>query len=234
MQHKLRLSIKSLPLTLSRYTELIKCLPYLDQAFETKKKNWRVDKKTNALFKNFHEKSFATEELKLSRADLFDQCKHNFHEALFSIIFWGYPRNMRGNNFNSILSSLDIIEETLSHKRNLSVADFTTMCNKLKNTGVGLSTLSKFLYFFEYTIEGHRCLILDKRIMDVINDENGFKELKELSLKDGINEFNKEKKYVVYLQVMVELSRSNGYLADQLEFFLFSMGMNLKQSKEPA
>ena len=219
---------------LARYTDLIKNLPYLDQAFETKKKNWKVHNGTNTLFLKFHQASFITEKLKLSRADLFEQCKHNFHDALFSIIFWGYPRNMRGNNFDSILNSLEAIEEALSIKRNLSAEDFKTMCDKLKNTGVGLSTLSKFLYFFEYKLEGHKCLILDKRIMDVINNEEGFIEIKNLSLKEGINEFNKNKKYVVYLQLMEDLSLSKGYLPDQLEFFLFSMGMNLKPGKGPA
>lgn len=215
-------------MTLARYTDLIRCLPYLDQAFVTKKKNWPVTKETNSVFLKFHQGSFVTDNLKLSRADLFEVCKHNFHEALFSIIFWGYPRNMRGNNFDSILNSLDVIEEALSIQHNLSIGDFTIICNKLKNTGVGLSTLSKFLYFFDYTLEGHKCLILDKRIMDVINYPDGFTEMKSLSLKDGINEFNKNKKYVVYLQLMGDLSLNNNYMPDQLEFFLFSMGMNLK------
>ena len=70
--------------------------------------------------------------------------------------------------------------------------------------------------------------------MDVINYQEGFIEMKNLSLEDGINEFNKTKKYVAYLQLMEDLSRSNGYMPDQLEFFLFSMGMNLKPSKGPS
>lgn len=221
-------------MTLARYTDLIKCLPYLDQAFETKKANWPVKEGGNTAFQEFHNKCFVTETYKLSRADLFEVCKYNFHDAIFSVIFWGYPRNMRGNNFSSILNSLTAIEQALGTPCNLSAAEFIAMCEKLKNTGVGLSTLSKFLYFFDYTLEGHRCLILDKRIIDIINYPGGFKEMKSLSLKDGINEFNKNKKYVAYLQLMEDLSNSNGYMPDQLEFFLFSMGMNLKPSKEPA
>lgn len=221
-------------MTLERYTDLIRCLPYLDQSFVTKKSNWRINNETHALFLKFHEASFVSEKLKLSRADLFEVCKHNFNDAIFSIIFWGYPRNMRGNNFDSILKQLDKIKSALQQTRNLSSEEFSQMVDDLHSTGVGLSTLSKFLYFFEYRLEGYKCLILDKRIMDVINYQEGFIEMKNLSLKDGITEFNKTKKYVAYLQLMEDLSRSNGYMPDQLEFFLFSMGMNLKPSKGPS
>ena len=217
-------------MTLSRYTELIRCLPHLDQAFTTKRTNWPSDTNTNPVFVKFCDQNFVTEDFKLSRADLFEVCKHSFHKAIFSIIFWGYPRNMRGNNFDSILKALPQIEDALAIPKDLSAEDFKSVCIKLKNTGVGLSTLSKFLYFFQFKLEGRRCLILDKRIMDVINYKDGFKELKDASLKDGINENNKYRKYVVYLQLMEDLSSRNGYLPDQLEFFLFSMGMNLKPS----
>jgi len=107
-----------------------------------------------------------------------------------------------------------------------------------KTTGVGLSTLSKFLYFFQFKIEKHPCLIFDSRIIEVINDENGFTELQVLtktgkiteSNKGKITESNKRKKYVAYLQLMEDLSLENKYDADKLELFLFSMGKNLKPS----
>jgi len=219
-------------MTLDSYTTLIKYLPYLDQAFETKRENWIQHPKSNTIFADFYQRTFLNESLKLSRADLFGACKHNFHDAIFSIIFWGYPRNMRGKNFESILNSLNGIESALGTQRNLSADDFIMMCDNLKSTGVGLSTLSKFLYFFEYKLENHQCLILDRRIMDVINDENGFIEMKNFSLKERITEFNKRKKYVAYLHLMEDLSSKNRYKADQLEFFLFSMGKNLKPTKK--
>ena len=51
------------------------------------------------------------------------------------------------------------------------------------------------------------------------------------SNKGKITESNKRKKYVAYLQLMEDLSSKNRYKADQLEFFLFSMGKNLKPTK---
>lgn len=212
-------------MTLDRYTNLIRCLPYLDQAFETKAVTWE-DYNSNTIFSDFYKRTFQKNKIKLSREDLFKACRQNFHDAIFSIIFWGYPRNMRGNSFQTILKSLDKIEAALKIEKDLTEADFAKMLYMLNSTGVGLSTLSKFLYFFEFKIMGHRCLIFDSRIIEVINDENGFTEL-EILTKTG-----KRKKYVAYLQLMEDLSLENKYDADKLELFLFSMGKNLKTTIE--
>lgn len=218
-------------MTLDSYTVLIKHLPYLDQAFETKKGNWLQYNDSNSIFSNFCERNFINNKLKLSRRDLFNICKGNFNDAIFSIIFWGYPRNMRGNSFKTILEKLPAIQSTLLIDKNLSESDFKLICSKLKATGIGLSTLSKFLYFSEFRIEGHQCLIFDSRIIDVINDENGFKELQILTQNEKISESNKVKKYLGYMQLMEDISSKNDYKTDQLELFLFSMGKNLKGSK---
>lgn len=216
-------------MTLDRYTDLIRCLPYLDQAFETKAATWKRYN-DNPIFSNFCERNFLKDKIKLSRSDLFKACKQNFHDAVFSIIFWGYPRNMRGNSFQSILKALDKIEASFKIEKDLSVTDFEKIVYTLHSTGVGLSTLSKLLYFFEFKIEKHRCLIFDSRIIELINDENGFTELKSLTKTGKITEFNKRNKYVAYLQLMEDLSQVNRYEPDKLELFLFSMGKNLKSS----
>ena len=75
-------------MTLDSYDNLIKNLPYLDQAFETKKETW-LKYSTADAFSNFYERSFHNDKLKLSRRDLFNVCKQDFNDAIFSIIFWG-------------------------------------------------------------------------------------------------------------------------------------------------
>jgi hypothetical protein len=214
-------------MTLDSYTNLVRNLPYLDQAFETRSANWQQHKE-DKIFSNFYERSFHNDKLKLSRRDLFNVCKKDFNDAIFSIIFWGYPRNMRGNSFQTIIQKFSKIQSALSIHKDLSESEFKQICDKLKATGIGLSTLSKFLYFFEFKIVGHPCLIFDSRIIDVMNDENGFKELHILTQNGKITESNKRKKYVGYLQLMADISRKNDYKPDQLELFLFSMGKNLK------
>ena len=146
----------------------------------------------------------------------------------FQLFSGDYPRNMRGNSFQTILEKFSKIQSALSINKDLSEGDFEQIWSNLKATGIGLSTLSKFLYFFEFSIAGHQCLILDSRIIDVINDENGFEELIILTLNAKINEFNKVKKYVSYLKLMENISTKNSYKPDQLELFLFALGKNLK------
>ena len=217
-------------MTLGQYKNLIRNLPHLDQAFETKKSTWQQHIRLSEIFLAYCNKHFTSDTIKLSRLDVFNSCRNDFVEGLFATIMWGYPRNMRGNNFMKILSALpsNKIQSCFPEDKNLSESEFIAIAKKLKSTGIGLSTYSKLLYFFGYTVERTHCLILDRRIIEVLNDKNVFTELQPLTQLEGINEYNKLKKYVSYLQVMAEVSRVNNYKSDQLELFLFLMGRNLK------
>jgi hypothetical protein len=215
---------KSIAMFLSAYSGLIRHLPYLDQAFETKKETWERGYQDHKEFDLFLKKTFATGAVIISRGDLFNKVNEDVKSAIFSIIFWGYPRNMRGNTFKSILGGLPDIEKMLYGTRKLDAAAYSGICQHLKGKGVGLSTLSKFLYFFGFSIEGFRCLILDSRIIEVLNAET----FTELKMKETITEWNKEDHYIDYLRLMQKVSNKNGWSADQLEFFLFQFGRNLK------
>jgi hypothetical protein len=211
---------------LSPYSGLIRQLPYLDHAFETKKETWEKDNYLgNNEFSLFLKKTFGNQsEVILSRADLFNKAKKDFKTAVFSIIFWGYPRNMRGNTFKSILTSLPDIEKILSGSRELDTAGFVRICRQIKGKGIGLSTLSKLLYFFGFRLEGFRCLIFDSRVIDILNVGT----FAELNMKETVTEWNKEDYYLDYLKLMQKVSEKNGCSVDQLELFLFQFGRNLK------
>lgn len=211
-------------MTLSAYSNLIRCLPYLDQAFETKKTTWQRECRISEQFSQYCDVIFEIGAVKLSRRDCFASVEQSFDEALYSIIFWGYPRNMRGNSFSNILKSLPMIRDALSVRRDLNEAEFQVLCRNLNGTGLGLSTLSKLLYFFNFSFNGYPCLILDRRIIKVFENEL-FDELKQLS---KINDFNKVNEYASYLEIMQNTALLNDYKADQLEFFLFHFGNNLK------
>ena len=215
-------------MTLETYTQLIKSLPYLDQAFETSQQYWYRNFKDDKTFTNFCKSQFVEETIKISRNDLFIRSKEDFYCAIVSIIFWGYPRNMRGNNFSTILKSMPDLKRAFGKQRDITIEQFDLMRKKIEKTGVGLSTLTKFLYFFGFTVNGYPCLIFDSRIIAVINDKAGFKELQMLVENNNITEFNKGKKYPEYLKIMNEISNKKKYKPDQLELFLFSMGKNLK------
>ncbi|MDP1973211.1 MAG: hypothetical protein Q8J87_09570, partial [Sediminibacterium sp.] len=91
--------------------------------------------------------------------------------------------------------------------------------------GIGLSTLSKLLYFFKIEINKKKCLIMDSRIVRILRKDN-FTELNSLS---KVNEHNSINYYTDYLRVCTQLSNEYGYKPDQLELFLFMFGNNLKQ-----
>jgi len=211
---------------LSAYSGLIRHLPYLDQAFETKKETWNRDHyESHEEFGLFLKETFANSGVvRFSRQDLFNKAGKDIKVAVFSIIFWGYPRNMRGSTFKSILTSLPNIEKMLSGPRELDAATYSEVCQQLKGKGIGLSTLSKFLYFFGFRLEGYRCLILDSRIIEVLNAGTFI----ELKMESTITEWNKENQYLDYLKMMENVAKDKDYSVDQLELFLFSFGRNLK------
>ncbi len=211
---------------LATYTNLIKHLPFEEQSFETKRGTWnREDYKGYEIFDQYIQDTFkGCTNVSISRSDLFHAAKGNFSNAVFSIILWGYPRNMRGNSFQGVLENTNGLEQMIQLMQNLTVQEFENINKSLKGTGIGLSTLTKILYFFAITLNGYRCLILDRRIINVLQSGK-FSELVSLQ---PINEFNKDKYYLNYLKIMAEIAKANGYAVDQLELFIFMFGNSLK------
>lgn len=211
---------------LASYKDLIRNIPFLEHSFATKQTTWRREYKKHSKFARYCDKVFVVNTLKLSREDLLEAANNDFYEGLFSIIFWGYPRNMRGNTFGKILDSLEEIYSLLSQPKELTIQGYNLLTKQLNGKGVGLSTLSKILYFFRFTIEGKQCLILDSRIIDVLNS----KFFSELAALHEITSLNKAEKYFDYLSTMEEVSKSYSFKSDQLELFLFLFGNSLKPS----
>lgn len=215
------------PLSLADYADLISSLPCLQQAFETKRSTW--DRHiANSDFRRFYEELFAGDTTFISRADVFRAASTDYKRGVFSAICWGYPRNMRGNSFDTILESLPVIEKALISDKDLNQESFQRILNSISRTGVGLSTLSKLLYFFGFSLDGYRCLILDKRILDVIASGR-FEELQSLRSTTARSTY---RLYSSYLKVIHEISSVSPYSAEQLEFFVFLLGRNLKKSKQ--
>jgi len=123
-------------LTLADYAPLIEQLPYLDQAFETKRSNWERDYRRTDEFRFFCDQAFDADIIKISRADLFDLTATGSPNAIFSIIFWGYPRNMRGNSFSAILASIGLLRQAIRYRQILAQDDFMYLMAELAGSGV--------------------------------------------------------------------------------------------------
>lgn len=151
-------------------------------------------------------------QFQISRKDVFSE-KDNARKAILALL-WGFPngcRNSDTGHLNVVRGVLEIAKAI--NDRNLTKPMFNAM---MAPKGIGLSTLSKMLYFFEYKVEGNRALILDSKVRTSLKD---FSEFEETTCKRaGCFE-----KYTSYVDRMTEVAgKMNGVTPDQLEYFLFS------------
>jgi hypothetical protein len=210
------------------YTELIRQLPYKDQAFVTQGSVWKPYAK-NELFRRFYQETFLkNESITISRCELFSIAEKDPHKGIFATILWGYPKGYtRGFNmptlFPRFLGQVEFLSERLSTQKSTTSDELKYMLSRCD--GIGLSTLSKLLYFFNIKINGCRCLIMDARIIRVLHNAR-FIELDSFS---GITEQKGKHYYADYLRSCAQLSKKYGYKPDQLELFLFMFGNNLKR-----
>lgn len=216
---------------LAAYSELIKRMPYKDQAFETRQATWELFGSKMPFAQFYHE--FFVEKgrdaVKISRRDVFLMAETDATKAIFLTILWGYPKgytrpNNMAQSFKLFLNQIENLTGWLCFEKNIHITEMEQILKECK--GVGLSTLSKLLYFFNMTVDGYKSLIMDAKIIRVLQD-NKFTELGTLS---GIREHKKGHYYADYLKKCTELSTKNRYKPDQLELFLFMFGNNLKES----
>jgi hypothetical protein len=162
--------------------------------------------------------------VKLNREKLFEDTEST-EEFIFKVLLWGYPTRGRGNNIEKLLEKenleeLKIILEKYKNN-NISTEELVEDVSKIK--GLGISTVSKFLYFLNAKIDGFKALILDDQILNVINR----KRVSELNQLSSLKREKALKKYSEYLEKMSELSKELECEPDQIEIFLFSFGKNV-------
>ena len=140
---------------------------------------------------------------------------------------WGYPTKGRGNNINTLLMEDNfkklIYKLELYKYSEISIDTLRKDMNEIPH--LGLSTITKFTHFLNTRIEGFRALILDARIIEVINSGR-FEELNSLK---GININNALRKYVDYIHIIDMISKDTNSQPDQVEMFLFTLGKNLSE-----
>lgn len=210
--------------SIHKYLNLIKALPVTEQSFAVKASNWKD------LLKPVHfEKIFGNEEIiYISRFDIQEtNCIELF---ILKTILWGYPKGMRGKNFENIYIHINTLVEILNVPKGtfLKIDDLYILQKKFKQiNGIGLSTYSKLLYFRDFKFDGLPALILDERLIRIF--KNGiFQEFKILS---EISQYNSKKMYKNYLQIMFKLSEQLNVSGEQIEQFLFIFGNHLKPPK---
>ena len=222
---------------ISIFKDLIINLPVRNQCFTVKRENlkWKEAEKRFQFFNEFNDKYFINERYTLSRQDIFDT-NDRIQETVIKTIFWGYPNGMQGGHeyFGSILDSIEnnnltIALNELKSLNNATENDFFSFVEKMKEIkGIGLSTYSKILYFLDIKINSIPAVILDNRLISVIND-NFYDQFNHF---EKITESNRESNYLNYIKTIYSIANSINTKSENIEQFLFIFGNHLKLSTE--
>lgn len=213
---------------LADYQELIQNLPVRQQSFKARFSTWRNIADKVMVFRPYFRQLFyeQKEAIQISRQDIFDT--KDIKTKVLKIIIWGYPRGMRGTHFETIMEEFIALVELMEkyQGQNLSSEEYQKVVLPYfkKVPGLGLSTYSKLLYFFELKIDDHPCLILDERLLRTFR-AGQFEAFLPLSTKPR---YKPETWYVDYLRLMEQQAIQLGTKPENLEQFLFLFGGYLK------
>ncbi|MCI7435485.1 MAG: hypothetical protein MSH22_02625 [Spirochaetia bacterium] len=209
---------------ISNYYKLIKELPINEQSTRIKKNVWErikykdKDKIEESIFLDFSE-------IELSRFCV--KKETDIRKKIVMVLMWGYPTGGRGNNIQNVLVNLDELVNIFTNynKKNLNLKDFENLISSFSRiSGLGISTWTKFLYFFEISVENKKCEIFDLKIVESLNKKQ-FVELKD---KHWIQDFSN---YMEYINLIDEISNKINVQPDQVELFLFYFNLYYKFEK---
>lgn len=163
-------------------------------------------------------------EVSVSRADLRVLAKEdNLEKFVMATLLWGYPNGMRGKHVQNICDHISDLTGLLKETRATGITNWKEHWKQVKAIkGVALSTYTKFLSFIPATVNGHCALILDRRVNEVAKRKVFVEFVKTFS----------EIKYPKYLERMYQIAGEMDVPAENLEFFLFLFGPDLKQTEE--
>jgi hypothetical protein len=151
----------------------------------------------------------------ISRKKLLNNKYKNNEEKCLDILMWGYPRGGRGNNIKKAVSRIVDIAKVVSNKK----VTWDDYLKGFRGTGVGVATASKFAFFYKLTFEGHKALILDQQIADILETGVWGKALSSVGV---YREWSKN--YIKYLKEMESLADKIKCSEAQLELSLYLFG----------
>ena len=198
--------------TIRNYSDLIKQIPVYCQSTIVKKSVWGRfsidDEIKEAIFGS-------NEKVEISRSDVFSE--RDTAKKIVMTLMWGYPTGGRGENIKNILLNINKLVEILSSEKdkNITEKEARKLFTKLKKIpGLGISTWTKFLYFFNVSIDSKTCQIYDLKIVDSLNK----KQISEL----GLQEWKQNNRcYFDYIALVNNLATTMSVLPEQVEVFLF-------------
>ncbi len=213
---------ENLEMTINNFGNLIRELPVSLHAVSTQYTRWEdnfgiVPPEEIAQIFN------GSNEIKINRQNILSDV--GLRRKIYKTIFWGYPTGMRGNNHQLIFSNIDVIYNLLLDLQDAGnqINNWENHISQLNIPGLGITTYTKLLYFCNVHINRNKAVILDKNIINCINN-NIFEEFNGLV---GINYLNAKKLYPNYLEVISNIAHQIDVFSDKIEYFIFLFGNNL-------
>jgi hypothetical protein len=219
----------SCAMNLADYKGLISQMPVSAHAFTCSRENWAPYFDRRRAFGRALSEIFGRcDKITLSRSDLCNFArKRELDVFVVATILWGYPAGMRGTNVSDICDDFSALIQLLGEARAGKIDAWSMHCARLDRVrGVGLSTYTKFLSFLATPIDGYVAIILDRRIAQVVRRQ-AFSELapiRKLTVQNGLS------RYPEYLRWIHSTASTLNVPTENLEFFLFEFGGNLKDA----
>lgn len=206
-----------MPRLLSKqYSALIRALPIEEQHTLVQAAPWRVWA-ANTPAAEWVDYLFAGHsQIEITR-DWLHSSNNEPEARCLGILLWGYPAGNRGAGH---LHWLKHFAELTAAARSAE-ANWDDYLAGLRGIGkVGISTASKLATFFGHRFGPFTAQILDGQIIAVLQ-EGRWSELKPLQ---GMTYQSAAEDYPHYLATLEGIAHAGGFKAEQLEFFLFSLG----------
>ena len=166
----------------------------------------------------------------LNRIDVFSE--RDIDKKFLKVLMWGYPKAKVFNTNKCFMSEIlknkskiiPLIDKLKDNDFNES--EFMDKTKELSKTnGIGISTFSKLMYFFNVKINGNPCIIFDSRV------KNAFVRYSQTEFLDKYNQQNINS-YPKFVEGISRISNDTGIEADSIEFILFSVSGSDKKFQE--
>ena len=212
--------------SIKKYAGLIKSLPVGGQFIKIRRDStfWNrtdfPDDVQEVIKTVFDECSGDEKYINISRDDIRDDIisRDDIKKTIVKILMWGYPRGGQYGQVKKILKKLNDLTTWLEENKgnNFDSVQDDALRNLSKIKGVGPSTISKLLYFFDVKIGNIPCQIYDDKVIDSLNNNHQIQQLSERNNWDRNDE-----DYEEYINLLSKLSENCECSPDQIELFLF-------------
>lgn len=182
-------------LNIDNYEKLILELPLDNHGFLIKYKNW--EKNFDSEFTKIYSILFESKkDISINRKMLFSLGKkaieseklEDYEKFIFYVLAWGYSswRIWTYKNSRKILSNENILKISKCFKDNfkkegIDIKTFKEIINEL--SWLGLSSITKIIYFLDINIDDLKPAILDLQIIEVLNSNIFYKTSNNIVFK---------------------------------------------------